>query len=99
MIDLVREGLGYTMLARMGFHRELKAGTVSLAHIVDPPILRTLVIATPKARPLSPATQFVIDSTTQLLQALIDAEPRRSEESHVGKECGSTARSAWSPEK
>ncbi|MBO1113835.1 LysR substrate-binding domain-containing protein [Bordetella petrii] len=75
MIDLVREGLGYTMLARMGFHRELKAGAVSLAHIVDPPILRTLVVATPKARPLSPAAQFVIDSTTQLLQAFIAAEP------------------------
>jgi len=75
MIDLVRDGLGYTMLARMGFHRELQAGKLSLAHIVDPPILRTLVIATPTARPLSPATQFVMDSTVQLLKAFIDAEP------------------------
>jgi len=74
MIDLVREGLGYTLLARMGFHRELQAGKVSLAHIVDPPILRTLVIATPVARPLSPATQYVMDSTIDLLKAFIDAE-------------------------
>jgi len=58
----------------MGFHRELQAGKVSLAHIVDPPILRTLVIATPVARPLSPATQYVMDSTIDLLKAFIDAE-------------------------
>ncbi|HYG44943.1 MAG TPA: LysR substrate-binding domain-containing protein, partial [Bordetella sp.] len=75
MIDLVREGLGYTVLARMGFHRELAAGKVSLAHIVEPPILRTLIIATPMVRPLSTVTQFIVDSTRQLLKAFIDAEP------------------------
>lgn len=75
MIDLVREGLGYTVLARMGFHREVTSGNLSLAHIVDPPILRTLITATPAARPLSAATQFVADSTRQLLKSFIDTEP------------------------
>src|SRR3546814_10049467 len=52
----------------MGFHRELASGKVSLAHIVEPPILRTLVIATPAVRPLSTMTQFIVDSTRRLLK-------------------------------
>ncbi|MFZ3119494.1 MAG: LysR substrate-binding domain-containing protein [Variovorax sp.] len=33
MISLMKAGLGYTLLARMGFHRELQEGNVSVAEV------------------------------------------------------------------
>ncbi len=71
MIGLVTQGFGYTLLARMGFYRELASRKVSLATVVDPPILRTLISATPEARPLSTATEGVLKEVHRILGRFI----------------------------
>ena len=74
MIGLVKEGYGYTMLARMGFHRELEAGTVSVAHLESPALHRTLIGATAQARPVSAATHKVMESVSRILGDFIASE-------------------------
>jgi LysR family nitrogen assimilation transcriptional regulator len=68
MIALAAQGLGYTMLARLGYFGELRAKKVSVARIVDPPIRRTLVSATAAARPVSQATRVVVELAHSILQ-------------------------------
>jgi LysR family transcriptional regulator, nitrogen assimilation regulatory protein len=72
MISLVSQGFGHTLLARMGFYRELEAGRVSFARIIQPALERTLVTATVAARPLSRATEGVIQHVHVILGGLPD---------------------------
>ena len=77
MIALAAQGLGYTMLARIGYLRELEAGKVSVARIVDPPISRTLISATTAIRPVSAATRVVVDLAHAILNDFMrPARPR-----------------------
>ncbi len=69
MVSLVKGGYGYTVLARMGFHRELEDGKVSVAHIEDPQIQRTLISATVEARPLTQATGLLLEGAQEILRA------------------------------
>ena len=62
---------GYTVLARMGFYRELEEGRVSVAGIRSPPIKRTLIGATAEARPLSQATALLMQATNRILSDFI----------------------------
>lgn len=75
MISLVKAGFGYTLLARMGFYRELQEGNVSVAQVHSPAIERTLVIATAEARPVSRATDAMIEAARAVLTAFIMEEP------------------------
>jgi LysR family nitrogen assimilation transcriptional regulator len=68
MISLVKAGLGYTLLARMGYYRDLEEGKVSVARVEDPPIQRTLISATVDARPRSQATDFVLAAAHEILR-------------------------------
>ena len=74
MVSLVKGGYGYTVLARMGFHRELEDGKVSVAHIEDPQIQRTLISATVEARPLTQATALLLEGAQQILRAFTRGE-------------------------
>lgn len=69
MISLVKGGYGFTVLARMGFHRELEEGNVSVAHIEDPQIERTLVSATVESRPLTQGTVVLMEGANAILRA------------------------------
>jgi len=71
MIGLVKQGLGFTLLARMGFHRELAEGSVSSAHVIDPPIQRTLITATLASRPDTPALSGVLNAIQRIVQDFI----------------------------
>lgn len=71
MIALAAQGFGYTILAPIGYFRELQAGKVSVARIVDPPLRRTLVSATTIARPVSQATRLVLDLAHSILDDFI----------------------------
>jgi len=72
MVGLVKQGLGYTLLARMGFHRELAERSVSAAYVVDPQIQRTLISATVASRPESPALQAVLEAIRESVADFID---------------------------
>lgn len=69
MVSLVKGGYGYTVLARMGFHRELEEGKVSVAHIERPKIERTLVGATVESRPLTQGTALLMEGAETILRA------------------------------
>lgn len=83
MVGLVKQGLGYTLLARMGFHRDLAEGSVSSAFVVDPLIQRTLVSATLASRPESPALKAVLAAIGEIVGDFIGrratpaSKPRR----------------------
>lgn len=74
MLGLVKQGYGYTVLARMGFYRDLQAQSVSVARLADPALQRTLVGATAEARPVSAATQKVMESVHRILGEFIASE-------------------------
>jgi DNA-binding transcriptional LysR family regulator len=53
-IDLVRRGLGFTVLPLVAAFADVQAGRLSAAPIVDPPLERRLTVALPSDRPVSP---------------------------------------------
>jgi len=69
MVSLVKGGYGYTVLARMGFSRELEDGKVSVAHIESPQIERALVSATVESRPLTQGTALLLEGAEAILRA------------------------------
>ncbi len=75
MIALAAQGFGYTILARIGYFRELQAGKVSVARIVDPSIRRTLVSAATVARPVSQATRLVLDLAHSIVDDFMRSGP------------------------
>ncbi len=72
MVSLVKGGYGYTVLARMGFSRELKEGKLSVAHIEAPQIERALVCATVESRPLTQGTVILMEGAEAILRAFND---------------------------
>ena len=53
--ELVESGVGYSVLPYSPIEREIDAGRLSATRFTDPPIVRTLVLATPATRTLSRA--------------------------------------------
>ena len=74
MVSLVKGGYGYTVLARMGFSRELEAGKVSVAHIERPQIERALVCATVESRPLTQGAALLMEGAEAILRAFTDGQ-------------------------
>ena len=74
MVSLVKGGYGYTVLARMGFHRELEESKVSVAHIESPQIERTLVSATVESRPLTQSTVLLMEGVESILRAFTSGQ-------------------------
>jgi LysR family nitrogen assimilation transcriptional regulator len=69
MVSLVKGGYGFTVLARMGFHRELNEGKLSVAHIESPQIQRTLISATVESRPQTQGTLLLMEGAETILRA------------------------------
>jgi LysR family nitrogen assimilation transcriptional regulator len=82
LVSLAKGGYGYTVLARMGFHRELEEGKVSVAHIENPQMERTLVSATVESRPLTQGTVLLMEGMETILRAFTSGQQwtRGSEE-------------------
>ncbi|GAA4341330.1 LysR substrate-binding domain-containing protein [Pigmentiphaga soli] len=73
MLGLVKQGMGYTLMAGIGFHRDLEAKSVSVARIAGSPLRRTLVCATRDYRPVSAAAQVVLDLSHAILADFIQS--------------------------
>ncbi|MEL6281674.1 MAG: LysR substrate-binding domain-containing protein [Pseudomonadota bacterium] len=69
ILDLVQAGEGYSILPFSAVHREVRAGSLAAARIVEPAISRTLYLATPANRPVSPASREVLKLITALVSA------------------------------
>ena len=74
MVSLVKGGYGYTVLARMGFRRELEESKVSVAHIESPQIERTLVSATVESRPRTQSTVLLMEGVETILRAFTSGQ-------------------------
>ena len=61
ILDLVRAGEGYSVLPFSAVHREAEDGSITIAKISRPSISRTLFLATPANRPVSPAARKVLE--------------------------------------
>lgn len=59
MIDLVRHGLGSTVLPLAPIYALVQAGSLCAAPLVDPTPTRRLVVAYPADRPITPPARFV----------------------------------------
>ncbi len=58
-ISLMEEGLGYTLLPASAIRAELAARRLEMAALVNPPVTRELILASPIARPSSIATSTI----------------------------------------
>lgn len=65
LVWAAQEGVGYAVLPKYVVAKELKARTVSARKIVDPPIRRTMMLATGNPKLLSPAARTVIELITR----------------------------------
>jgi LysR family nitrogen assimilation transcriptional regulator len=60
LVRMAEEGIACTVLPRYVVSEQLRAGKVCVRRIVDPPIRRTLILATGNPKLLSPAAQAVV---------------------------------------
>lgn len=59
MIELVRNGFGYTIMSLAPIYRQIKSSVLTAAPLVDPSPSRCLVIAYPVDRPVVSAARYV----------------------------------------
>lgn len=71
--DIVADGQAYTILAWRAVAREVQAGALQAARIVNPVIDRTLVLATTRERPLTLAARETAKLLRQAAQELVRA--------------------------
>lgn len=71
MIDLVRNGLGSTVLPLAPIYALVEAGVLSAVPLVDPTPARKLVVAYAADRPVSPAARFVGDAFADVAADLV----------------------------
>lgn len=71
MIDLVRNGLGSTVLPLAPIYALVKAGDLCAAPLVDPTPTRKLVVAFPLDRPITPAARFVGQAFREIAADLV----------------------------
>jgi DNA-binding transcriptional LysR family regulator len=71
MIDLVRNGVGSTVLPLAPIHGLVESGALCAAPLIDPVPERKLVLAYPADRPVSAAAQFVAKTFTDIAADLV----------------------------
>ncbi|MDH0704976.1 LysR substrate-binding domain-containing protein [Pseudomonas sp. GD03862] len=71
MIDLVRNGFGYTALPLASIYSRLNDGTLCAAPLVDPTPMRKLVLVLPADRQVSPATRYVGQTFVDIASELV----------------------------
>ncbi|WP_330509359.1 LysR substrate-binding domain-containing protein [Pseudomonas putida] len=71
MIDLVRNGFGYTALPLASIYSRLSDGTLCAAPLVDPTPMRKLVLVLPADRQVSPATRYVGQTFVDIASELV----------------------------
>jgi LysR family nitrogen assimilation transcriptional regulator len=78
LVRMAEEGIACTLLPKYAVSDELRAGSVSARRIVDPPIQRTLMLATANPKLLSPAAQVVVTVMRELGHSLDVGKKRRA---------------------
>lgn len=71
MIDLVRNGVGSTVLPLAPIHGLVESGVLCAAPLIEPVPERKLVLAYPADRPVGPAARFVADVFTEIAADLV----------------------------
>lgn len=77
LVRMAQEGIACTVLPKHAVSAELRAGSVCARRIVDPPIRRTLMLATGNPKLLSPAAQAVVKVMREFGRALEPAKRKR----------------------
>lgn len=71
LVNLVRNGFGYTILPLAPIYTQVQNNTLSIAPLVNPTPTRTLVLAFPSDRKVSPAAKFVGDTFREIATDLV----------------------------
>lgn len=71
MIDLVRNGFGWTILPLAPIYSQVEHGVLSAAPLTDPQPTRKLVLAYPADRRISPAAKFVGEAFCEIAADLV----------------------------
>ncbi|TAK51561.1 MAG: LysR family transcriptional regulator [Gammaproteobacteria bacterium] len=71
--DLVVRGDAYTVLPSNPVYDEVAAGRLVLRRIEDPPLTRTLILATSTRQPLSQAARLLVTQLRQLVFELVES--------------------------
>jgi LysR family nitrogen assimilation transcriptional regulator len=77
LVRMAEEGIACTVLPKYVVSAELRAGKVCVRRIVDPPIRRTLMLATGNPKLLSPAAQAVVKVMREFGRALEPGKKKR----------------------
>jgi DNA-binding transcriptional LysR family regulator len=72
MIELVKNGFGSTILPLAAIHSYTKRGELDATPLVNPTPTRTLVLAFPADRPVSPAARFIGDAFRRITAELVN---------------------------
>jgi LysR family nitrogen assimilation transcriptional regulator len=67
--QLVAGGHGWTILPGAGVAADVARGTLSAAPLMDPEVLRSIAIGTPRSSPVSPAARIVADELIRQIHA------------------------------
>ena len=71
--DLVIKGEAYTVLPSNSVYEEVAAGRLVLRRLGDPPLTRTLILATSTRQPLSLAARLLVTQIRQLVFELVES--------------------------
>ncbi len=71
--DLVMKGDAYTVLPSNSVYDEVAAGKLVLRRLDDPPLTRTLILATSTRQPLSLAARLLVTQIRQLVFELVES--------------------------
>ena len=71
MIDLVRNGFGWTALPLAPIYSMVESGALSAAPLIDPTPMRKLVLVFPADRRVSPAAKYVGNALTEIAADLV----------------------------
>jgi LysR family nitrogen assimilation transcriptional regulator len=78
LVRMAQEGIACTVLPKYAVTEELRVGAVCARRIVDPPIQRTLMLATANPKLLSPAAQVVVKVMRELGRSLDVGKKRKT---------------------
>lgn len=73
MKELVEFGMGYTTLPLSAISREANAGQLKYAPLIDPPVMRQLVLGTGEGDEASRATQIVVRLVREEIRELVES--------------------------
>lgn len=71
MIDLVKNGFGWTALPLAPIYSMVESGALSAAPLIDPTPMRKLVLVFPADRRVSPAAKYVGNALTEIAADLV----------------------------